>query len=232
MPDSPTELWRRASRAFDRVAAAEGVERERLLAELAADDPAVHAEVVALLAADPGTSRFLDAVATAGEEPSPVGQRIGDWRIVAPLGRGGMGEVFVAERADGAYRKRAALKRLRRGLDTEALVRRFLRERQILATLDHPGIARLLDGGVAQDGRPFFVLELVDGEPITTWADARQLDAPARLRLFLDVCAAVEAAHRRLVVHRDLKPSNVLVDREGRVRLLDFGVAKLLDPDE
>lgn len=157
------------------------------------------------------------------------GARIGRYEIVARRGRGGMATVYEAERVDGVYRQRVALKVLRRGLDTDDLIQRFLTERQILSSLNHPNIARLLDGGSSPDGRPYLVMELVDGQPITRHADQRQLDVPARLRLFLGVADAVHAAHRRLVVHRDIKPTNILVDDEGRVKLLDFGIAKLLD---
>jgi serine/threonine-protein kinase len=227
------ELWPRVSRALDAVYALEGEARAAELARLAGEDPAAHREVVALLDADPGTSRFFEDVgARAAEavaaEVAPAPERVGDWRIVSPLGRGGMGEVFLAERADGAYEQRAALKLLKRGLDSDALVRRFLRERQILARLTHSGIARLLDGGVASDGRPFLVVEYVEGTPIDQDARDRRLGVPARLALLLEVCDAVEAAHRSLVVHRDLKPSNILVDAAGHAKLLDFGIAKLL----
>jgi serine/threonine-protein kinase len=140
-----------------------------------------------------------------------------------------MGVVFLAERADRAYEQRTALKIVRGGLVSGALERRFLRERQILARLQHPGIARLLDGGFTDEGQPYFVMELVEGEPLTDWAAGRELDLPQRLRLFLDVCDAVQYAHRQLVVHRDLKPANILVTADGRIRLLDFGVARLLD---
>lgn len=160
------------------------------------------------------------------------GSAVGPYRVVEPLARGGMATVYVAERADGAYTQRVALKVLRRGLDTDDLVRRFRTERQILSSLSHPGIARLLDGGSLPDGRPWLAMELVDGAPITEHADARCLDPRQRLTLFLEVAAAVQAAHRQLVVHRDLKPSNILVDTEGRVRLLDFGIARLLEGDE
>jgi eukaryotic-like serine/threonine-protein kinase len=159
------------------------------------------------------------------------GAEVDRYRIIRRLGRGGMATVYEAERSDGAYEQRVALKILRRGLDTEDLVRRFLTERQILSTLSHPNIGRLLDGGSTLEGRPFLVMELVNGDPITVWADNHSLDIPARLKLFLAVADAVHAAHRQLVVHRDLKPSNVMVDAEGRVKLLDFGIAKLLAED-
>ncbi|GMU64380.1 MAG: hypothetical protein AMXMBFR36_06540 [Acidobacteriota bacterium] len=241
--DSAARLWRRVSRALDEVYDLEGDARIARLERLHEEEPEVHREVLALLAADPGTSRILDDAARdaaaalpdtlggGGEASAEPQSRIGGWRLLGPVGRGGMGEVFLVERADGAYEQRAALKLLKRGLDSDELYQRFLRERQILARLGHPGIARLLDGGVASDGRPYFVLEYVEGRPITEHADAADLGVEARLRLFLEVCAAVEAAHRSLVVHRDLKPSNVLVSDAGEVKLLDFGIAKLLEDE-
>ncbi len=160
-------------------------------------------------------------------EAIPEG-RIGPYRVLGEAGRGGMGVVYLAERADDQYRKRVALKLLRRGLDDPHLVRRFLDERQILAALDHPHIARLLDGGVTSDGLPWFAMEYVEGEPIDRYCNRRRLATDQRLHLFLAVCDAVQYAHRNLVVHRDLKPSNILVTAEGEVKLLDFGIAKLL----
>ena len=156
------------------------------------------------------------------------GTEVGRYVIVRRHGRGGMATVYEAERSDGAYQQRVAVKVLRRGLDTEDLIRRFLMERQILSSLAHPNIARLLDGGSTEDGRPYLVMELVVGESVTSFADDRQLDVRERLQLFLHVVDAVQAAHRQLVVHRDIKPSNILVDGDGRVKLLDFGIAKLL----
>ena len=161
----------------------------------------------------------------------PPDATIDRYRIIGRLGRGGMATVYRAERSDGSYEQQVALKVLRRGVDTTDLIRRFLVERQILSSLTHPNIARILDGGSTGDGRPYLVMELVPGEPITAWADARRLSVPARLRLFLQVVDAVHDAHQQLVVHRDLKPSNILVDETGRVKLLDFGIAKLLDAD-
>lgn len=161
----------------------------------------------------------------------PPTTEIGRYTILKRHRRGGMATVYEAERRDGVYEQRVALKVLRRGLDTEDLVARFRAERQILSSLTHPNIARLLDGGSTADGRPYLVMEFVDGDTITAWADSRRLDLKARLELFLSVADAVHAAHKQLVVHRDIKPSNVLVDLEGRVRLLDFGIAKLLGDD-
>jgi serine/threonine protein kinase len=232
-----SELWRRVSRALDEVYARDGAARDEWLARLAEADPLVFREVVGLLAADPQTSRLLDAATRAAAESwlgddELVGVRVGDWRLLRPLGRGGMGEVFLVEREGAGFEQRAALKLLKRGLDSTEVLARFLRERQILARLEHPGIARLLDGGLAADGRPFFVLEHVEGRPITEHAAVTGLDVGARIRLLLTVADAVEAAHRALVVHRDLKPSNILVTAAGEVKLLDFGIAKLLAEED
>ena len=166
---------------------------------------------------------------TATENES-VPRRIGPWRILRPIGRGGMGTVHLAERADGAFEQTAAVKLLRRGLDTDDIVARFLAERQILADLDHPNVARLLDGGATEDGRPYLVMEYVDGEPIDAWCDSRDASLEERLELFTKVCDAVAYAHRNLVVHRDLKPSNILVKDDGEPKIVDFGIAKLLEP--
>jgi tetratricopeptide (TPR) repeat protein len=158
------------------------------------------------------------------------GSRVGPYRIVREQGRGGMGTVYLAVRADDEFQKRVALKVLRRGIDTEAIVERFRHERQILARLEHPFISALLDGGTTPDGRPYFAMEFVDGRPIDEYCDARQLDTTARLDLFRRICAAVQHAHQNLVIHCDIKPANVLVTAEGTPKLLDFGIAKLLTP--
>jgi serine/threonine protein kinase len=161
----------------------------------------------------------------------PSQETIGPYRLVRCLGEGGMGEVFLAERSDGEFEQRVALKRIRAGLDSRAIAERFLRERQILARLDHPGIAHLLDGGSTEEGDPYFVLEHVEGEPITQWCARRAASLETRLGLMIEVADAVDAAHRQLVVHRDLKPTNILVTAGGRVKLLDFGIAKLLQAE-
>jgi serine/threonine-protein kinase len=150
--------------------------------------------------------------------------------VTREIGRGGMAVVYLAERADGQFEQHAALKLMKAGIDTRETIRRFQQERQILASLDHPNIARLLDGGVTAEGHPFFAMEHIEGQPIDQWCDARRVPLEARLRLFVDVGRAVEFAHRHLVVHRDLKPSNILVTERGDAKLLDFGIAKLLDP--
>jgi len=158
-------------------------------------------------------------------------EAIGPYRILGVLGQGGMGTVFRAERTSGGFEQRVALKLVKKGMDSEVILARFRQERQILARLEHPGIARLIDGGVADDGRPYFAMELIEGEPITDFAERRALAAEGRLDLLLQICAAVQHAHRNLTVHRDLKPSNILVTSEGGVKLLDFGIAKVLDDD-
>jgi Tol biopolymer transport system component len=163
--------------------------------------------------------------------PTRTGERLGPFRVVGDLGRGGMGAVYAAERVDGGFAQQVAIKVLRRGLDSEDVLRRFLTERSILARLEHPNIARLIDGGVTADGLPWFAMERVDGHAVTRVADERALPLRERLCLFLEVCDAVAFAHAERVVHRDLKPSNVLVDKRGQVKLLDFGIAKLLEPD-
>jgi eukaryotic-like serine/threonine-protein kinase len=166
------------------------------------------------------------------EGPPRGGERVGAYVIVRELGRGGMGTVFLAERADGQFEKQVAIKILNPGADTAEILRRFRAERQILARLDHPNIARLLDAGTTDDGLPYFIMDYIVGAPVTRLAVAQELSTRQRLELFLKICAAVEFAHRNLVVHRDIKPSNILANAEGEPRLLDFGIAKLLAKDE
>ena len=209
-------------------------ERRALLAAAAREDPTLAAEVEGLLAADAAGGRFLeDAVESAAVElaQGEIGRRLGPYRLVRELGRGGMGAVYLAERDDRELEQRVAVKLIHRGLETPELVARFRTERQILARLDHPAIARLFDGGTTEEGRPYFVMELIEGLPIDAHCDAARLPIRARLELLLEVLAAVGEAHKNLVVHRDLKPSNVLVTPDGRPKLLDFGVAKILEQE-
>ncbi len=231
-----------AARAhFEELVDLDPAERAERLARLAAEHgPELERAVAALLDADAAAGEFLAAPVAAsartlvdewvgsGASLEP-GRTVGAWRLLAPLGRGGMGEVWEVERVEGQFEQRAALKLLRPGMDSDEIVARFLRERQILARLVHPGIARLLDGGRTAEGRPFLVLEKVDGTIVTEHCRAARLGVDERVRLIAEACDAVESAHRQLVVHRDLKPSNILVTRDGRVQLLDFGIAKLLD---
>jgi serine/threonine-protein kinase len=219
--------------------------RRGLLERIGRDDPALRERVEQLLAADAAAGDFLDDGAGAwlrsgGLTPAvraedgslDVGARVGPYRVLHELGRGGMGIVYRAERADGEFEQVVALKLVRRGLDGDDITVRFRRERQILAQFDHPAIARLLDGGLHTDGRPYFAMELVEGEPITTYCDRQSLPIEARVRLLSRACDAVQYAHGRLVVHRDLKPANIFVTATGDLKLLDFGIAKLLTFDD
>ena len=231
------EDWARVEALLPDALALAPPEREAFLRRHCGPNTALRAELESLLTAGDTTDKFLSrpiALSLPGAEIEalPAGTSLGAWRILEPIGRGGMGEVYAAERADGQFKMPAAIKVLKRGLDTDALLRRFLRERNILARLAHPNIARMLDAGATPDGRPYFVMERVQGLPITGYCQAQKLSAPEILRLMRNVCEAVDAAHRSLIVHRDLKPSNVLVTAVGEVKLLDFGVAKLVAEDE
>ena len=230
---SPSD-WALVRSWFERAQPLDTAAREALLAG-APLSPALLAEVRSLLAhGDPTTagseSDFLSkpAVAERPFEPGREGQLLGSWRIVARLGTGGMGNVWLAERADGAYAGQAAIKVLKRGMDTATVLERFAQEQQALARMSHPHIAHLLDAGLTDDGLPYFVMERVIGQAID--AACAGLPLTARLGLFLQLADAVAHAHRKLLVHRDLKPSNVLVTAEQQVKLLDFGIAKALDP--
>jgi serine/threonine protein kinase len=170
-----------------------------------------------------------EVVSDSASALDPAGQMIGSYRLVRSLGRGGMGEVFLAERADDQFRQKVAIKLVRRGLLSRHIEGRLRQERQILASLDHPNIARLYDGGTTGDGTPYIVMEYIDGEPLDLYCDRRKLTIEQRLRLFITVCGAVHRAHQSLIVHRDLKPSNILVTTDGVPKLLDFGIAKMLD---
>jgi eukaryotic-like serine/threonine-protein kinase len=207
-------------------------ERLRFIREACASDSDLYASAMHEL--ESRQQWFGDDGAVVPEHPEEAaidlaGERIGPYRIVRSLGRGGMGEVFLAERADEQFKQQVAIKLVRRGLLSRNLQGRLKLERQILATLDHPNIARLFDGGTTTDGTPYIVMEYVDGEPIDTYCDSRSLSVEQRLRLFQIVCSAVHRAHQNLIVHRDLKPSNILVARDGAPKLLDFGIAKMLD---
>jgi eukaryotic-like serine/threonine-protein kinase len=217
----------------------EPAERLAYLHALDATDPALRKEVESLLEShQQAGDSFLNAPALASVEPDPelhrsamIGRRIGSWQIVAWIGAGGMGEVYRAVRADEQYQKQVALKQLRLGPDPSFVIGRFKNERQILASLEHPNIARLLDGGTTEDGLPYFVMELIEGQPIDEFCNAHRLSISERLVLFRKVCAAVQYAHQCLIVHRDIKPGNILVTADGTPRLLDFGIAKILTED-
>ncbi|MEM1178990.1 MAG: serine/threonine-protein kinase, partial [Acidobacteriota bacterium] len=204
--------------------------RKPYLDALAAEDGDLKRRVLELLADAEGSHGVTRAEGrqSAGELSNL--ESIGPWRLLEHLGQGGMGDVFLAERADAQYDRQVAIKLIRKGIDSFEGHQRFLAERQILAAFDHPNIARLFDGGTADGERPYLVMEYVDGVRIDRYCDEKALSVKARLELFLQVCDAVEYAHKNLVIHRDLKPSNVLVTADGTVKLLDFGIAKLLSP--
>jgi serine/threonine protein kinase/Tfp pilus assembly protein PilF len=232
------ERWSRIQEVFSRAMdAPDERAREALLDANCASDLELRREVEQLLAAREGADEYIRGVARrsrlpfgeSNSESSREGRRIGAYRLIREVGRGGMGAVYLAERADGQFEKRVAIKVLPMWLVGDGPRARFAAERRILARLDHPGIARLLDAGLTEDGVPYFVMEYVEGESITERCDRERCCLEERLALFQQVCEAVDYAHQQRVVHRDLKPSNILVDRAGRVKLLDFGIAKMLD---
>ena len=227
------ERWQRLNEIFHAARAVPAEQRAAYLADACAGDEALRLEIEALLRADERSDHFLETEALRHvriDEPAVVaaGRRFGPYRVTEEIGRGGMGAVFLAERADGQFDQRVAIKVIKRGMDTAHVLERFRAERQILASLDHPHIARLLDGGTTDDGLPYFVMEHIQGRAIDEYADDRRLTVRERLRLFLQVCEAVSYAHGHLIVHRDIKPQNILVTAAGVPKLLDFGIAKVL----
>lgn len=243
--DASSAEWARIDALFDEALDLPPDGWAAFIAERCADEPAIGESVLRLLEATLETGSFLEPtngpvsgpllgeVADALERESAVASQsvVPKYRLLREIGRGGIGTVYLAEREEEDFGQRVALKLLRRGLDTDDIVRRFMAERRILGSLSHPGIATLIDGGATEDGRPFLVMEYVEGEPITTYCDRHRLGIRERLWLFTEVAAAVQYAHRNLVIHRDLKPTNILVTAEGSIKLLDFGIAKLLSPD-
>jgi Tfp pilus assembly protein PilF len=230
-----TARWRVISPLLDELLDADEARRETLLAQLRHENPALAADVAALLGQRAAilTEDFLEGSAVDfASAPTLAGRVIGNYTLERPLGEGGMGVVWLAKRSDGRFEGFAAVKLLNLGLFMREGADRFRHEGSVLARLTHPDIARLFDAGIAEGGQPYLVLEYVDGEPIDRWCDAQSLDIKARLRLFMDVLAAVAHAHSNLILHRDLKPSNILVARGGQVKLLDFGIAKLLDEQQ
>jgi serine/threonine-protein kinase len=221
-------LEREAIALFERWLDIPESERAAWLAERTAGRAELRSRVEAMAEAD-RLSQLRTGAAVDQVEEAPPPERIGAYRIVERIGRGGMGAVYRGERITGDFRHAVAIKIVKPGLLSEALVERFGRERQILAQLSHPNIARLYDGGETESGSPYIIMELVDGQPVLEWADARGLGIEARRRLYLDICGAVGFAHRNLIVHRDLTPSNVLVTADGVIKVIDFGIAKPAD---
>jgi len=241
-----SERWQNIERLYHAAMECEESQRAAFLAQACCDDEALLREVEDLVSYGNRAGGFIagsalevvaPAIATdegdehdsASGECRMVGKWISQYRIVEQLGRGGMGEVYRAVRADGQYQKQVAIKLVRAGRESGSVIGRFKNERQILAGLDHPNIARLHDGGATEAGVPYFVMELVEGQPIDEYCDSHRLGIPARVKIFLQVCSALEYAHQHQIIHRDIKPSNILVTAEGVPKLLDFGIAKILD---
>jgi len=238
------QRWERVEEIFHEALAQPPESLDEWLDRTCAGDSALRSEVVSLLESDSAArhgfvgakvqNALLDLMADEAPKSAMEGRRIGSWRLVREIGRGGMGAVYLAARADQQYESNVAVKLVRPGLDTDFMLRRFRRERQILARLDHPNITRLFDGGATEEGIPYLVMEYIEGAWITRYVVEHRLSIEDRIRLCLPVCAAVGYAHRNFIVHRDLKPANILIDRNGTPKLLDFGISKLLqaDPEE
>jgi non-specific serine/threonine protein kinase/serine/threonine-protein kinase len=247
-----SERWQRIEALFQSALELEPAARAAYLAEASGNDLQIKAEVEALLFAHSSAGSFIESpildkqqhprtdyagndattVSLSVEEQEQLMQpRVGPYKLLQEIGRGGMGTVYLAARDDDQFQKRVAIKLVKRGMDTDFVLRRFRNERQILASLDHPGIARLLDGGTAETGLPYFVMEYIEGLSIDKYCDTHKLSTVERLQLFIQVCSAVHYAHQNLVIHRDIKPGNILITSDGSPKLLDFGIAKLLNPE-
>ncbi|MGH9838838.1 MAG: protein kinase domain-containing protein [Blastocatellia bacterium] len=229
-----TERWQQTEDIYQTAVYLPEDQREEYLAAVCAGDDELRTTVGTLLTRHAQAGEFTETLPLTADlltgDPL-IERRVGAYRIVREIGRGGMGAVYLGARADNEFQKRVAVKLIKRGMDTDFILRRFRRERQILASLDHPHIARLLDGGTTEDGLPYFVMEYIEGQPLYRHCDARRLGIAERLHLFQQICDAVHFAHQNLVVHRDIKPSNILVTPDGAPHLLDFGIAKLLTPE-
>jgi serine/threonine protein kinase/tetratricopeptide (TPR) repeat protein len=247
------EIWKQVESIFELAADLPFQERDAFLADRCAGEPELRFEVEKLLKSVAAADTFMESpvwtdsgfidsqikkvISSSLDEAKDEnldlkGAVLGPYRLDSELGRGGMGTVYLAERNDGEFSQQVAIKILKRGLDSDFVIKRFRHERQILASFEHPFISRLLDGGTTDDGIPYFVMEYIrGGVTLYDWCDEKRLDLDARLKMFLKVCAAVEYAHERKIIHRDIKPSNILVNQSGAPKLLDFGIAKVLDPD-
>lgn len=238
------ERWQKVEEIFNAAVDLSSIERESFLTKSCGEDSELREQVERLLSADEEADDFIespvpmshitrlfDTTVIELQDDALLGRMIGPYKLLREIGRGGMGTVFLAERADSEFYQRVAIKLIKRGMDTDFILRRFRNERQILANLNHPNIARLLDGGTTDDGLPYFVMEYIEGKPITKYCDAKRLSIEERLMLFRQVCAAIQYAHHNLVIHRDIKPGNILVTETGVLKLLDFGIAKILNPE-
>jgi non-specific serine/threonine protein kinase/serine/threonine-protein kinase len=226
------DLWRRVKEVAAAAWDHEESTRQAYVDRACADDPGLRREVLSLLTSAAAATPYFET--PAGGAPATVfsaGSRIGPYRLIRELATGGMGSVYLAERDDGQFQQRVAIKVVRGGFANSFLLQRFREERGILASLEHPNVARLLDGGATETGLPFVAMEFIEGQPIDVFCRTRRLSMPERLAVFRQVCAAVQYAHQHLVIHRDIKSANILVTDDGTPKLLDFGIAKLLDPD-
>lgn len=230
-----SQRWQTIKQILEKAIDLNPEERSSYLADVCGEDAELLREAEALLEYSDPDADVLEMPAFSGitgqTGGSLIGEKIGSYKVVAELGAGGMGSVYLASRVDGAFKQDVALKLIKRGMDSDAILKRFYTERQILASLQHPNIAHLIDGGTTEHGLPFFVMEYVDGLSIMDYAEREDLDLSERLKMFTEVCGAVTFAHQNLIIHRDLKPSNILVTDSGSPKLLDFGIAKLLRPE-
>ena len=247
------DRWQRIEAIFQAAVDLPIPARKEFLTDQCGPDDDLRAQVERLLASDDSADDFIESpvwtdssflnttakkefsASLKGSEPEPedayLGRIIGAYRLTREIGRGGMGAVYLAERADGEFFQRVAIKLIKRGMDSDFIIRRFRHERQILASFEHPFIARLLDGGTTPEGVPYFVMEYVEGQTFYTYCDNNRLDLRERLKVFQKVCSAIDYAHTKQIIHRDIKPSNILINRTGAPKLLDFGIAKILDPN-
>lgn len=233
------QKWQQIKDVFQSAIEIDSGRRSSFLREACRGDGELRNEVERLIVLHEQAGEFIETpavdltVALFNEEPdqSVIGKRVGHYDVVREIGQGGMGAVYLGVRADDQYQKRVAIKLVKQGMDSAGILRRFRTERQILAGLDHPNIARLLDGGTTDEGLPYFVMDYIEGLPIDDYCDTNRLTTAERLTLFRRVCSAVQYAHQNLIVHRDIKPSNVLITVEGTPKLLDFGIAKLTNPE-
>jgi serine/threonine protein kinase len=230
--DLTPERWHQIKELFADVQERSPADRDAFLQEACGADISLRREVESLLAASESEEKEFASGSPADRphDDAMVGRRIGAYKIIQQIGRGGMATVYLASRADEQYEKQVAIKVLLPELGSEDLLRRFRNERQTLAKLDHPNIVKLLDGGSTEEGLPYLVMDCVQGVPIDKYCDNHKLSTEERLRLFCQICSAVQCAHENLIVHRDLKPSNILITKDGLPKLLDFGISKVLQP--